>query len=394
MNLKTIRDVDVQGKRVLVRVDYNVSIGAGLQVVDDTRIKHTIPTIEYLLEHDCCVFLVSHFGRPKGKFDKKYSLAPIAKHLERLMGKKVVFVADYIGEKGEKIVAGCTKGQVYLLENTRFHPGEEKNDREFARELAKFGDIFVNDAFGTAHRTHASTVGVAEFLPSIAGLSLRYETETILNAIENPKRPLVVIVGGVKVSDKMGMLRKLIAKADYILIGGGMANTFLCAKGYEMGNSYCELDKVNMAKELLVITENSSTAVLLPEDLIVGSRESGQHNGPFDLDKIPQDQQALDIGPKTQARYGKVISEAGTIVWNGPMGVFEKPQFAVGTDFIFHMLTQNEPAMVIVGGGDTLAAISKQEHLDRIDHISTGGGAMLELIENGTLPGIDILETK
>lgn len=392
MGLKTIRDVDVTGKRVLVRVDYNVSMGGGLQIVDDMRIKHTIPTIEYLLDRNCCVFLASHLGRPDGKPNEKYSLEPVAEHLGRLLGREVVFVPEYLGEKGESIASGCKKGQVYLLENTRFHLGEEKNDPEFAKELAKFGDIFVNDAFGTAHRVHASIVGVAELLPSVAGLSFRYEVERITSAVDDPKRPLVVIIGGAKVTGKIGLLFKLIEKADTILIGGGMANTFLCGEGYSMGKSFCEYSVVATAKKLMKFAEKGAE-IILPQDVIIGNLETGEHNGPVVVSKVPDDMQALDIGPKTQVMFGKIIDKAKTIIWNGPMGVFEKEQFSVGTEFVFHALTQNEPAEIIVGGGDTLAAISQQEHLDRIDHISTGGGAMLELIEKGTLPGIDVLET-
>lgn len=392
MKLKTVRDIDVAGKRVFMRVDYNVTLGKGLQVVDDTRIRHTLPTIAYLTERKCCVFLASHLGRPEGKPDPKFSLSPVAKHLGRLLKKKVTFVPEYVGEQGQKIADSCQPGEVYLLENTRFHPGEKQNDPAFARELAKFGEIYVDDAFGTAHRTHASIVGVAKLLPSIAGLSLRYEVETILRAVNEPKRPLVVIVGGSKVSDKVGLLYKLIEQADAILIGGGMANTFLCAQGHPMGNSYCEFEVVSVAKKLLETAAKTKTKLMVPDDVIVGNLKTGAHNGPMRVSVIPKNMQALDIGPQTQVRYGAVISRAQTIIWNGPMGVYEREQFSVGTDFIFHALSENEEAFVIVGGGDTLAAIKKQEHLERIDHISTGGGAMLELIEKGTLPGIEVLE--
>lgn len=385
MKLKSLRDISIKNKKVVMRVDYNVSMGKGLEIVDDTRIKHTIPTIKLLLDQGCRVVLLSHLGRPDGKFEKKFSLAPVAAHLANLMGIKV----DFVGRIDGKLEGD---GSLYLLENVRFYEGEKSNDKKFAKLLASYGEVFVNDAFGVSHREEASVVGIAKFLPSYAGLSLSYEVKTITEAVDDPREPFVVIVGGAKVADKIGMLRKLMKKADYILIGGGMANTFLCAKGYEMGKSYCELDKVRVAKELISLAEKSKTKMLLPSDVIVGNLKTGEHNGPVMLEDIPPNMQALDIGPKTEVEYGNIIAQAGTIIWNGPMGVFEEPQFAVGTDFIFHSLTSNEEAMVIVGGGDTLASIKKQEHLERIDHISTGGGAMLELIENGTLPGIEVLK--
>ncbi len=391
MQLKTVRDIEVKGKRIIMRVDYNVSLGQDLKIADDTRIRHTIPTIKYLLSQNCTVFLCAHLGQPTGGTDPKYSLAPVAKHLEKLLGRKVNFVEDYLGNAGNEVLRLSKQGSVTLLENTRFFPGEKKNDPEFSKDLAKFGEVFVNDAFGTAHREDASIVGVPKILPAVAGFSFKKEVETILAAVENPKKPLVVILGGAKVSDKIAMLYRLIERADAILIGGGMANTFLCAKGYPMGRSYCELGSVKVAKELLEVASKGRTKVYLPSDVIVGDLKTGAHNGPVTMDMIPVEMQALDIGPETQVKYGRVIAGAGTIVWNGPMGVFEVPQFAVGTDYIFHALTQNEGAFVVVGGGDTLAAIQKQEHLERIDHISTGGGAMLELIEKGTLPGIEAL---
>ncbi|MFH2019083.1 MAG: phosphoglycerate kinase [bacterium] len=385
MKLKTVREIEIKNKRVVMRVDYNVSLGKGLKVVDDTRITHTIPTIKYLLERGNKIILMSHLGRPEGKPDPKLSLRPVAKHLGELLGEKIGF-----GETAEE--CNNIKERVGMLENLRFWPGEEENESGFARELASMGEIYVDDAFGAAHRAHASIVGIAKLLPAVAGLSLNYEVETILKAVETPKKPLVVIVGGAKVKDKIGMLFKLVQKADQILIGGGMANTFLCAKGYSMGKSFCELKAVEVAKQLLETAEKSKTLVMLPSDVIVGDLKTGKNGGVKLVQEIKKEEQALDIGPRTQVVFGKVIAKAKTIIWNGPMGVFEEPQFAIGTDYIFHALTENPTAQVVVGGGDTLAAINKQEHLERIDHISTGGGAMLELIEKGTLPGIEVLK--
>lgn len=383
MPLKTIRDIDVSGKRVLLRVDYNVSL-QGKVIADDTRIRHTLPTINYLLEHGATLTLMAHLGRPKS-VDPAFSLAPVAVHLGELLGQPVAFYRD---------VKSClqdTHSKLKMLENLRFFPGEKANDPEFARELASLGEVYVDDAFGAAHRAHASIVGVAALLPSVAGLSFAKEVTTILDSINSPQRPLVVIVGGAKVSDKIQLLDKLIETADTLLIGGGMANTFLCGLGYAVGQSYCELEVVATAKKLLAKSVRLKKTILLPTDVVVGNLKTGIHNGVVTLDHIPPDMMALDIGPQTQVEYGAVIASAGTVIWNGPMGVFEEPQFAIGTDFIFHSLAENSSAFVIVGGGDTLKAIKKQSHLDRIDHISTGGGAMLELIEKGTLPGIEAL---
>jgi len=385
MQLKTIREMEIKNKRVVMRVDYNVSLGKGLKVVDDTRITHTIPTIKYLLERGNKIILIAHLGRPEGKPDPRFSLRPVAKHLGELLGEKVGF-----GETPEECLA--IKERVGMLENLRFWPGEEENNAGFARELAKMGSVYVDDAFGAAHRVHASIVEIAKLLPAVAGLSLNYEVQTILKAVETPKKPLVVVVGGAKVKDKIGMLFKLIKRADQILIGGGMANTFLCAKGYAMGKSFCELKAVEVAKQLIETAEKNRTTIMLPSDVIVGDLQNGKNGGVKLVKNIQKNEQALDIGPQTQVVFGKVLAKAKTVIWNGPMGVFEEPQFAIGTDFIFHALTENPTAQVVVGGGDTLAAIKKQEHLERIDHISTGGGAMLELIEKGTLPGLEVLK--
>ncbi len=402
MRLRTVREGEFGGKRVVMRVDYNVSLGRGLQIVDDTRIKHTLPTIELLLEKRAKqVVLMSHLGRPGGKRVEELSLRPVAKHLEELLGRRVEFVEDvntvaqwHSGKVTRVMQEQSDTAKVILLENLRFWPGEKANDLEFARQLAEWGEVYVNDAFGVSHRKHASVVGVPKLLPSYAGLSLNYEVKTILKAIHKPKRPLCVIIGGAKVSDKIGLLFKLVELADEILIGGGMANTFLATQGYEMRESLIEKGAIVVARKLLEKARRKQTKIYLPSDVVVGNLKTGKHDGSVLVDQIPVGMQALDIGPKTQVEFGKAIAKAGTIVWNGPMGVFEDPAFKSGTDFIYYSLTENTKAFVVVGGGDTLAAISKKEHLERIDHISTGGGAMLELIEKGTLPGIEYLAVR
>jgi len=408
MKLRTVREGEFAGKRVVMRVDYNVSLGRGLKIVDDTRIKHTLPTIKFLLERGAKqIVLMSHLGRPGGKKIERLSLRPVGRHLEELLGRKVEFVNDIVAtspkapargpwrdDQPQSASAGPLAGRpgtILLLENLRFWPGEKANDPEFAKRLAEWGEVYVNDAFGVSHRKHASVVGVPRLLPSFAGLSLNREVETILKAVNQPKRPLCVIIGGAKVSDKIGLLFKLIELADEILIGGGMANTFLVAEGYEMQESVVEMEAVKTARELLRKAEDRGVMIHLPSDVVVGNLKTGKHNGSVLVNQIPKGMQALDIGPKTQVEFGKVIAKAGTIVWNGPMGVFEEDSFRSGTDFIYYSLTGNTEAFVVVGGGDTLAAISKKEHLERIDHVSTGGGAMLELIEKGTLPGIEYL---
>ncbi len=385
MQLKTIKDINIRHKRILMRADYNVSI-QGKTIADDTRIRHTLPTIKYLLENGATVTLMAHLGRPKSP-DPKYSLEPVALYLQQALGTPVSFYRS---------VSQCrtdTHSKLKLLENLRFFPGETTNDPIFSQELASLGDIYVDDAFGAAHRTHASIVGVARLLPAVAGLSFVKEVTTILDAVNHPARPLVVIVGGAKISDKIQMLNKLIETADTIIIGGGMANTFLSASGYSMGQSYYEVSATAVAKRLLAQAKQRHKTILLPQDVIIGNLSTDQHNGPVPVTQIPSDMQALDIGPRSQVEFGRAIASAGTVIWNGPMGVFEKPEFATGTEFIFHALTKNTKAFVVVGGGDTLKAIKKQQHIERIDHVSTGGGAMLELIENGTLPGIDVLQT-
>ena len=364
MLLKKITDVNVKNKRILMRVDYNVSLGRGLKVVDDTRIAHTLPTIKWLLNNRVqSITLIAHFGKPEGKVDPKKSLAPIAEHLAELLGEEVGFCNQYDRANAP------TRKRVTLLENLRFDPREEEGSLEYARELAKDQDLFVNDAFGECHREVTSMTYLPKVLPSFAGLGLIEEVTTILSNVDSPTRPLVVVIGGAKVKDKIGLLKVLSTKANTILIGGGMANTFLAASGVDIKASLVEPEKMLLAGQLLK-GKYGKANLILPTDYV------------WDKDKI------VDIGPATQAKFARFISEANTIIWNGPMGIFEDPRFALGTESIYRALTNNEPAMVIVGGGDTLTAITDHAHLHRIDYISTGGGAMLTLIEKGTLPAL------
>ena len=394
MKKKTIRDIKLKGKRVLLKVDYNVSLLDGFRIGDDTRIKQTLPTIEYLLSKDCTLFFVSHLGRPKGKKQSKYSLKPVAKHLQKILGRKVNFIEDYIDGKGIEIARKAKKQSINLLENIRFYSEEEANDLKFAKKLANLAEVFVNDAFGAAHRVHASSVGVASYLPSVAGFLLEKEVDVINKALTKPKHPFVAIVGGAKAEDKITCIDRLLEKADVLIVGGGVANTFLKAWGYEVGESLVSHEMVKLAKELFLKASRSKTQMLLPTDVVLGNLKRNVHNGVVTPDRIPKDMQALDIGPRTQAEFGAVIAKAKTIIWNGPMGVYENPKFSIGTEFVYHAIAENRSSLSIVGGGDTLAAINKKEYLKAIDHISTGGGAMLEFIEKGTLPAIDALQNK
>jgi 3-phosphoglycerate kinase len=395
MKKKTIKDIKLEGKKVLMRVDYNVSLGEDFKIADDFRIKQTLPTLDYLYKKGCNVFLASHLGRPEGLKNKKFSLKPVAKHLEKILGRKVEFFdKDIVGAYARRQLQKYNNGGVVLLENIRFYKEEEENDRSFSKKLASLADVFCNDAFGVSHRAHASTVGVTEFLPSVAGLLLEKEAKVILNALNKPKRPLVAIIGGAKAEDKITLVGKLLEKADYCLVGGGTANTFLSAWGYKVGKSKVYHEMVELAKKLFWKASRRNTAMLLPTDVVLGKLKENKANGVTDVDKIPPAWQALDIGPKTQAEFGSVIAKAKTIIWNGPMGVFERQDFKNGTDFIYWAIAQNPDSLSIVGGGDTISALKKKEYLKVIDHVSTGGGAMLEFIEKGTLPGIQALEDK
>lgn len=387
---KTVRDIDVKGKRVLVRVDYNVPIKDG-KVTDDTRIKAAMPTLNYLLDNGAALILCSHLGRPKGGPDPKYSLKPVADYLGQMMGKKVLFAEDCIGPAAEAAVKNLKPGDVLLLENTRFHPEEEKNDPEMARKLASLADVYVNDAFGSAHRAHSSTEGVARFLPAVAGFLMEDEIKYLGQAIENPKRPFVAILGGAKISDKIGVIRNLLTKADHVLVGGGMANTFFKAQGYAMGDSLVEDEALDTAREIL---KTAGTKLRLPVDVVLGDRFDAEAESKLiPMGSVPDGWRIMDVGPETVAHFAKVISGAGTVVWNGPMGVFEFPKFAKGTFGIAEAVA-NSGAISIVGGGDSVAAVNQSGLESKITHISTGGGASLEMLEGLTLPGLAALQDK
>jgi phosphoglycerate kinase len=389
-NKKTIKDIDLRGKRVLVRVDYNVPIKDG-SVGDDTRIRAAMPTLKYLLEQGAAVILCSHLGRPKGSPNPKYSLRPVATHLSELMGRPVAFAEDSIGPVAEEAAKALNPGDVLLLENTRFHPEEEKNDPEMSRQLGKLADIFVNDAFGSAHRAHASTEGVAHYLPAVAGFLLEKEIRYLGQAIADPEPPFVAILGGAKISDKIGVIRNLLKKADQILIGGGMANTFFKAQGYPVADSLVEDEALDTARELL---QDATNKLRLPVDVVIGDRfEAEAESKVMPMGPVPEGWRILDIGPETISAYGKSIAGSGTVVWNGPMGVFEFPRFAQGT-FELAKAVASSDALTIVGGGDSVAAIQQSGMADRITHISTGGGASLEMLEGLELPGVAALQDK
>lgn len=394
MNKKTLEDFNVQGKRVLVREDLNVPLDETGKITDDTRIRATLPTIQYLLDHGAKVILMSHLGRPKGQVNKKYTLLPVAERLSELLGKEVAFVEDCIGAKVKQVVSSMQEKDVLLLENVRFYAEEEKNDKEFAKKLAELGDIYINDAFGTSHRAHASTAGVAEFLPAGAGFLMKKEIETMGKALENPKRPFVAILGGAKVSDKIGVIKNLLSKVDTLLIGGGMAFTFLKSQGYEIGKSLLEQDKVELAASLIKEAQKKGVSLILPDDVVVAGEfnEDVPHKTVL-VSEIPQDMMGLDIGEKTREKFAKVIDEAATVVWNGPMGVFEMKTYAEGTLALARAMADSE-AITIIGGGDSAAAVKQLGYADAMTHISTGGGASLEFLEGKELPGVALLEDK
>jgi len=386
-NKKTIRDIDVKGKKVLVRVDFNVPIKDG-KVSDDTRITSALPTIQYLLGQNAAVILCSHLGRPKGGPDPKYSMKPTADHLAGLLGKQVQFAGDCIGPDAEIAAKNLTQGEVLVLENTRFHPEEEKNDPEMARKLAGLAEIYVNDAFGSAHRAHASTEGVARFLPGVAGFLMEKEIQYLGQAIADPRRPFVAILGGAKISDKIGVIKNLLLKADHILIGGGMANTFFKAQGYPVGDSLVENEALGTARELL---QSGGTKLRLPVDIVIADKfDNEAASKTIPTGAIEDGWRILDIGPATVAAYAKLIGDAGTVVWNGPMGVFEMPNFAKGTFGVAKAVADSKSTS-IVGGGDSVAAINQSGLQAKITHISTGGGASLEMLEGLVLPGVDAL---
>jgi len=390
---KTIEDINVAGKTCLVRCDFNVPVKEGV-ITDDKRIREALKTIKYLKEQGAKVILCSHMGRPKGEFNMKYSLVPVQKRLEELLGCEVAMASDVIGEDAKAKAAALKDGEVMLLENLRFHKEEEKNAPEFAKELASMAEIYVNDAFGTAHRAHASTAGVADYLPAVCGYLIQKEIEIMGTALENPKRPFVAILGGAKVSDKIGVIENLIDKVDTLVIGGGMAYTFFKAKGYEVGKSICEDDKVELAKELMAKAAAKGVNFLLPVDTVVGDDFKEDCNfKTVDSKEIPADWQGLDIGEKSRELFNDAIVNAGTVVWNGPMGVFEMPEFAKGTKAVAKSVAESG-AISIIGGGDSAAAVEQLGYADKMTHISTGGGASLEFLEGLELPGIAALNDK
>ena len=392
---KSIQDISVKGKRCLVRVDFNVPQDSEGNVTDDTRIVGALPTIKYLVANGAKTILCSHLGRPKGQFNVKYTLAPVAVALEKLLGQKVIFVDDVVGEKVEKAVAELKEGEVMLLENTRFYKEEEADDKEFCKKLAKLADVFVNDAFGTAHRAHASTTGVAEFVKeSVSGFLIKKELDVMGKALTNPDRPFVAVLGGAKVGDKIGVIRNLLEKADVVIVGGGMAYTFQKAKGYEVGTSLCEDGCIELAKELMQQAKEKNVQLLLPVDNVVAAEFSNDAvRKVVDSDKIPADMMGMDIGPKTVELFCNAIKTAKTVVWNGPMGVFEMSNFANGTKQVAKAIAETD-CVSIIGGGDSAAAIKQLGFADQVTHVSTGGGASLEFLEGKVLPGIDCLDDK
>jgi phosphoglycerate kinase len=390
MNKMTVKDIDVRGKRVFVRVDFNVPLEDG-RITDDTRIRAALPTIRYLIDQGAKVILASHLGRPKGEVNPKYSLEPVAVRLSELLGKPVEKASDSIGEAVKERVALMQEGDVLLLENVRFHKGEEKNDPALAHAFAELADIYVNDAFGAAHRAHASTAGIAEYLPAVAGFLMEKEIDIMGRALSHPDRPFVAIIGGAKVSDKISVIENLLGKVDTLIIGGGMANTFLAAQGYSLGRSLVETDKIDVAKDLLA---RAGGKLLLPVDLVVASefRADAEHRA-VSLTDVPQEWMALDIGPQTVDRYTEVVRQAKTVIWNGPMGVFEMDAFAVGTVAIAKAMAEVK-GTTIVGGGDSVAAVEKAGMAEHMTHISTGGGASLEFLEGKALPGVVALKDR
>ncbi len=390
LNKKMLTDLDLQGKKVLVRVDFNVPLKDGV-VQDDTRILAALPTINYLLNNGAAVILASHLGRPKGKVNLEYSLKPVALYLAKLLVAPVRFADDCRGSETKEAAKSLQPGEVMVLENTRFYDGEEKNDPEMAKDLADLADLYVNDAFGTAHRAHASTAGVTDYLPSAAGFLLEKEINYLGNAINDPKHPFVAILGGAKISDKIGVIENLLSKADKILIGGGMANTFLAAKGFAMADSLVEAESIETAKALLA---KSDGKLLLPVDVVIADAFDAEAKAQtIAADDVPEGWRVLDIGPETVKVFGAEIAKAGTVVWNGPMGVFEFPRFAEGTFGIARAVAESE-GVTIIGGGDSVAAINQSGLAEKITHISTGGGASLEMLEGIELPGVAALDDK
>ncbi|MBQ7546692.1 MAG: phosphoglycerate kinase [Clostridia bacterium] len=393
LNKRTIEDIDVSGKRVFVRCDFNVPLKDG-QITSDKRIVASLPTIQYLINHGAKVILSSHLGRPKGAVDPQFSLAPVAARLSELLGQPVKMASDVVGESAMALAASLQNGEVMLIENVRFEPGETKNDPELSKKFASMADIFVNDAFGSAHRAHSSTTGIADYIPAVCGYLIQKEIEFIGGALENPKRPLVAILGGAKVSDKIGVITNLLDKVDTLIVGGGMAYTFFAAQGHHVGDSICEADKLDLANSLLAAAKEKGVNFLLPVDNRVGKeyKEDTEYQD-VNSDEIPSGWMGLDIGPRTMAIFADAIKGAGTVIWNGPMGVSEWENFANGTIAVATAVA-NSGAISIIGGGDSAAAVQKLGFADKMTHISTGGGASLEFLEGKQLPGIVALNEK
>lgn len=394
LNKKSIEDIDVSGKRVLVRCDFNVPFDAEGNITDPKRINESLKTIKYLINKNAKVILCSHLGRPKGEFNMKFSLVPVAQYLSKALGQEVKMAKDVIGDSAKSIASSLKEGEVELLENVRFHKEEEQNDPNFAKELASLAEVYVNDAFGTAHRAHASTAGVAKYLPAVCGYLIQKEISVMGNALSNPKRPFVAILGGAKVSDKIGVINNLIDKVDTLIIGGGMAYTFMNALGYSIGTSICESDKVGLAKDMMAKAKEKNLKFIIPVDNKVGLEyDPNTEAKVVDSDKIPEGWMGLDIGPKTAKMFSEAIEGAGTVVWNGPMGVSEWDNFAFGTNEIAKAVA-NSGAISIIGGGDSAAAVEKLGFAEKMTHISTGGGASLMFLEGKVLPGVDCLLDK
>ena len=391
MNKKTVRDLDLRGKRVLMRVDFNVPMADGV-VTDDKRIKAVLPTIQYVLDHDASLILMSHLGRPKGTgFEPEFSLKAAAVALSRLLGKLVQMAPDCVGPEVEVLAKALQPGEVLMLENTRFHKGEEKNDLELAKQMADLGDVYVNDAFGSAHRAHASTEGVARFLPAVSGFLMEQELEYLGRATDNPAHPYVAILGGAKISDKISVVENMLSKCDTLIIGGGMANTFLAAAGHNMQNSLVETSSVATAKAIMAKARGK---LMLPVDAVVADKfDAEAASQVVDIDKVPAGWRVLDIGPKSIAQFGEVLQAAKLVVWNGPMGVFEFPRFAEGT-FAIARLLATTGAITVIGGGDSASAVKKAGVAKQMTHVSTGGGASLEFLEGRILPGVAALNDK
>lgn len=388
--LRTIRDIQFKGKRALVRVDFNVPLDKSLNITDDTRMRAAVPTLKHIIDQGGRLVIMSHLGRPKGGPDPKYSLKPLVKHLSELLGKPIAFANDCIGDEASKLARGLKDGEVLLLENLRFHAEEEKNDAGFSKALASLGEIFVSDAFGTAHRAHASTAGVADILPAFAGFLMEKEITYLNKVTQSPERPMIAIMGGAKVSDKILVIENLLAKVDSLLIGGGMAFTFLKAQGKQIGKSLCETDKLDVAAKILETAKQLGKTILLPVDVVVAAEiKEGTAVKTVTVDAIPVDQLGLDIGPKTVAAFNAELKKAKTVLWNGPMGVFETKPFDAGTRAIAETMATLK-AVTVVGGGDSVAAIEQMGAADKVSHVSTGGGACLEYLEGRTLPGIEI----